>query len=1065
MVLHPRSGRRQAPEGLTPGLGLWLAMSGVLAMTATPAQARPEMPSRLQVAQAQPAAAPAATPGTPSTPDPFDDEPQPATPAGAQAGAEPSAEPAPSVQPPAPRRRPLAVTPQPALEPTPADPAAAPTAPVAGLDAAPAGDAMPLELELTANQQGYDGQLQRFVASGSVMARLAGGRLLADRLEFEASTRTIYAVGNVRFQRGQQYLQGSRLRYALLEGVGEIDDVYGVIDLDSTKEDFDLEQEASQPLPPPEPISCTPTYPAVPQWQPYPWAVTTWAGQMYAGEFGDTFTFSGRFRPEYLGGIGLQRRLIQAGPLSLEFDANLMGHRASAQPGGGFNQAVPFSDTPAQNFGEFTGGIGLRLWLRPWLNVFFVEGLSVLTAKSNYEQTFRQNSARLLNYLAFEVEALVTPRWSAVGRIHHRSGAYGTFSGVSEGSNAYLVGLRYRFGSDKPASQPMPVPPAQGCPDAPPLASEQPDGLAQQLEQVTMGPGWTGTSGQPAPAPAAKPTEDKGGVWRNARHQERLRREAIARIPQRVENVTFERSLKAERRFGFPREFTTPEVANDFGTTRPEQLKDQTTEGNQELIKGTVSRWRIQARRLKITPNTLSGDRVGFTNDPFTPAQSWMDSEKVVITLLPNGDTLVKARRNTLRLEDRLPIRVARQRRIQKQDEVSNPLVIGNDREDRDGFFLGYNIPVKIGEKGLLNLQPQVMVQRLYTGNTDAYPLPGSPAGSTNIVEQPAKTGDYFGFDARLTGPVLGFNADARLSVSTFNPDNFANGTRSFGDLSRLVKVPVLGFSTFRLFGAYRFRTWNGSLGEQDVYSAYGVSLEQQGSLPSWGKLSRSYYWRMGVGNFQANPTTGTGLLDVWRANAIGSFNFSYPIWTGKPTTSPPVVSLANSPVPIVPGLRFNANLLGVAAYFSDGTNQNTIGLSGGPTLTLGRFEKPFLDYTQLTVTGGITLRQGQSPLNFDRAVDLGTVGIGLSQQIIGPLVFSGGIGFNVDPSSGFYGDVTGSYLELRWQRRSYEIGVYYSPYDGLGGIRVRLNDFNFKGPGTPFIPYHPTQGALQRPF
>ncbi len=1019
---------------------MWLGLCGVLAMMAAPAQARPDSPSRLQAALAQITPATAA----PTTANPFDDEPQ------SEPQSQPQPEPRAGVDPPA---KPAAPSPAPKATSAP------------DVDPATASDAVPLELELTANQQGYDSQLQRFVATGSVMARLAGGRLLADRLEFEASTRTLLAVGNVRFQRGQQYLQGSRLRYALLEGVGEIDDVYGVIDLDSTKEDFNLEQAASTPLPPPEPISCTPSYPAVPQWQPYPWAVTTWAGQMYAGEFGDTFTFSGRFRPEYLGGVGMLRRLFQAGPLSLEFDANLLGHRANAQPGGGFNQLIPFADTPAQNFGEVTGGIGLRLWLRPWLNVFFVEGLSVTTAKSNYEQTFRQNSARLLNYLAFEVEALVTPRWSAVGRIHHRSGAYGTFSGVSEGSNAYLLGLRYRFGTDKIASQPMPMPPAQGCPGAPPLASEQPDGLAQQLEQVTMGPGWSGTSGQPAPKPPVQQVEDKGGVWRNARHQERLRREAIARIPQRVENVTFERSLKAERRFGFPREFTTPDTANDFGTTRPEQLKDQTTSGNQELIKGTVSRWRIQARRLKFTPNTLSGDRVGFTNDPFTPAQSWMDSEKVVITLLPNGDTLVKARRNTLRLEDRLPIRVTRERRIQKQEEVSNPLVLGNDREDRDGFFLGYNVPIKIGEKGLLNLQPQVMVQRLYTGNTDAYPLPGAQAGSTNIVEQPAKSGDYLGLDARLTGPLLGFNADARLSLSTLNPDNIANGTRSFGDLARVFNMPLLGLSTFRLFGAYRFRTWNGSLGEQDVYSAYGVSLEQQGSLPSWGELSRSYYWRMGVGNFQAVQTNSTDLLQLWRANAIGSFNVSYPIWTGKPTTSPPVISLANSPVPIVPGLRFNANLLGVAAYFSDGTNQNTVGLSGGPTLTLGRFEKPFLDYTQLTVTGGITLRQGQSPLNFDRAVDLGTIGIGLSQQLVGPLIFSGGIGFNVDPNSGFYGDVTGSYVELRWQRRSYEIGVYYSPYDGLGGIRVRLNDFNFQGPGTPFIPYHPTQGALQRPF
>jgi hypothetical protein len=83
----------------------------------------------------------------------------------------------------------------------------------------------------------------------------------------------------------------------------------------------------------------------------------------------------------------------------------------------------------------------------------------------------------------------------------------------------------------------------------------------------------------------------------------------------------------------------------------------------------------------------------------------------------------------------------------------------------------------------------------------------------------------------------------------------------------------------------------------------------------------------------------------------------------------------------------------------------------------------------------------------------------------VGPLVFNGGIGFNVDPGSEFYGDVTASYVELRWQRRSYEIGIFYSPYDGLGGVRVKLNDFNFKGTGVPFVPYTPSQQLLSRPF
>lgn len=153
-----------------------------------------------------------------------------------------------------------------------------------------------------------------------------------------------------------------------------------------------------------------------------------------------------------------------------------------------------------------------------------------------------------------------------------------------------------------------------------------------------------------------------------------------------------------------------------------------------------------------------------------------------------------------------------------------------------------------------------------------------------------------------------------------------------------------------------------------------------------------------------------------------------------------------------MPGLTLSTNLSGSAAYFGDGSYQNTFSFSGGPTLTLGHFNKRFFDFTQLTITGGITLRDGLSPFSFDAAVDLGTVGIGLTQQIAGPLLFDG-VGINVDPASENYGEVTGSYVELRWQRRSYAFSVFYSPYEGIGGVRVRLNDFGFKGTGFRLPP------------
>ena len=134
-----------------------------------------------------------------------------------------------------------------------------------------------MEIGLSANEQSYDAQLGRVVANGNAAATLAGGRIRADRIEYDLNSRTVYAIGAVRFQRGQQYLQASRLTYSLLEGSGDLQDVYGVLDLDGGLQDLDLNAPPSAPLPPVEPISCPPAVPAPPQWHPYPWSVTGWA--------------------------------------------------------------------------------------------------------------------------------------------------------------------------------------------------------------------------------------------------------------------------------------------------------------------------------------------------------------------------------------------------------------------------------------------------------------------------------------------------------------------------------------------------------------------------------------------------------------------------------------------------------------------------------------------------------------------------------------------------------------------------------------------------------------------
>ena len=257
------------------------------------------------------------------------------------------------------------------------------------------------------------------------------------------------------------------------------------------------------------------------------------------------------------------------------------------------------------------------------------------------------------------------------------------------------------------------------------------------------------------------------------------------------------------------------------------------------------------------------------------------------------------------------------------------------------------------------------------------------------------------------------------------------------------------------LFGAYRYRTWNGSLGETDIDAAYGIYGEQRGEWEQ-GENRHRYLLRAALGDYYAERYSSGRMLKTGRGSVFGSLTSVFPLLKGESADLTAAAAYRYSPMPIVPGLTLNTNVNSSVALYGDGQHQKTLSVSGGPTLTLGTFSRPFLDFTQLTVIGGGTLRSGASPFDFDRVVDFGTLGFGLTQQIVGPLLLSTGVNINVDPGSAYYGDVINSNIELRWQRRSYDVGVYFNPYEGIGGVRIRLNDFDFNGTGVPFVPYNP---------
>lgn len=727
---------------------------------------------------------------------------------------------------------------------------------------------------IKADHQGYDQQLGRFVATGNVEARFNGWRLLADRIELAEASRSVYASGQIRLIKGDQYLQASRLRYSDLEGSGELDDVYGVIDQDTLAREINSQEVKSQ-----EPKAKTNDQPP-----------------------------------------GISKPAFACPPLGAD-----PGNRTLVRVFPPGRSSLPTMPAPAGCPGSELSTPALSL-------------------------------NRALESVAFGPPQVGGPQAQA----------------ISIGSGKTVI-------------------------------------TAPEIEQL---PG----------------------------------------ADSKVSNVTFQQSWSTSLKLDLGAVIDTTDSLNSNG----QGYRPPTNEA------GTISRIRFQVAQIQIRGNRWTAEQIAFTNDPFTPAASWSLARKVVAVMDGRGVTRINSRSSQFLLDGKISLPAITSTTI--GDEEAR-FAWDTDKQDRDGFFIGYNLePIKLGTRGSLQLQPQLNVQRAIEGRTSSYVLPGQSLANPTS-EQTAKLADMFGLLAALNLPMGWLSLNTEASLSTLNPDNFRSGTRSIGRLTAPLRLPGHTSANANLFGSYRERIYNGSLGLQTVVYSYGANLAGNVVLnqPKPQKANRkapfiepvNLNWAVQSGVYEAALFEINTLDSLWRSYANLAVSTTLQLWQGSAldASEDPKRGLRYAPVPVVPGLGINFGASGYAATYSDGANQNTLTLWGGPSFTLGRFDRPVFDYTRFSASIAGTFLNGASPFGFDRTVDLRTVSFQAAQQIYGPIVLEAGATFNIDNGSEFYGDASYSYIELKLQRRSYEVGVYYSPYDGIGGIRVKLNDFNFNGSGTPFVP------------
>ena len=167
------------------------------------------------------------------------------------------------------------------------------------------------------------------------------------------------------------------------------------------------------------------------------WSVTLYGAELLKGNLSDGSLLYSGFEDSYLVALALAKRVASyQDKIDLEVEGQTVKH---------------FGD---QNHWEFNGLAAIRWLPLPWdkyIDTSFAAGTGLSYAteipKVELRRRGEDQAAQLLVYLMLEL-AFNLPQaenWSLVTRLHHRSGAFGLFSGVTGASNALGVGLKYTF--------------------------------------------------------------------------------------------------------------------------------------------------------------------------------------------------------------------------------------------------------------------------------------------------------------------------------------------------------------------------------------------------------------------------------------------------------------------------------------------------------------------------------------------------------------------------------------------------------------------------------------------
>jgi hypothetical protein len=165
------------------------------------------------------------------------------------------------------------------------------------------------------------------------------------------------------------------------------------------------------------------------------WFVCLYGAQITGSDERDILTFEADYENSYLGALAVGKEFwTYKDCIGMEAEGQIVKH------------------WEMQDHFEFNALFVIRWLPFPWddhIDTSFAvgNGISYATEDPEVEERAHDDVSKTLHYLMLEL-SFVLPnqaRWNVFARLHHRSGVFGLYNGVSGASNALGAGVRYTF--------------------------------------------------------------------------------------------------------------------------------------------------------------------------------------------------------------------------------------------------------------------------------------------------------------------------------------------------------------------------------------------------------------------------------------------------------------------------------------------------------------------------------------------------------------------------------------------------------------------------------------------